>query len=184
MKTQLNQILLGSILLLSSCMGGEKRYFARIDEQISKSILAYTMENNVDIKSNVIVTQWVVTPFERTDIYISSTNAANYKARKGAPTYYCTLDDGTIVFIYSNVERLIDRNVDKLIEEIDFTLEKYDVDLTSDTANFYYAPTWLYTNCSDTTILQKKIPALEYATIPCDYVLLQDSSYMLQLKKR
>lgn len=187
MKLQQNKLLIGLILFLAiRCGEIENEYLVDIDQETSKVILSYIKENNIDTQTKVIVTRWVITPFERSDIYISNTYSANYKELESAPSYYCILKNGTVVFIYTNLERLIDRGSNKVVDEINQVLRRHEVKLEPDSAHFYYAPTWLYSVCGNTKAIQKKIPALEYTTIPCDYVLLQDTvtKNTLQLIKR
>src|SRR6186713_1549978 len=115
MKKRLSNFLIGAMLFIANCSEVKKNHNVNIDKQVSDLIFSYVKENNINIKTKIIITHWVTTPYERSDIYISNTIFAEYKDLKFAPSYYSILQDGTVVFIYSNLERLIDRNSNEMI---------------------------------------------------------------------
>lgn len=68
--------------------------------------------NNIDRKNKVVTTEWIVNPHDKTEIFISNTHTDLYKKTNYTPSYYSVLKDGTVVFVYTNVESLIVRETD------------------------------------------------------------------------
>jgi hypothetical protein len=161
--------------LIISCAQKEKKYEVEVDRDIEKIILSYIKGNNLDLKSKVVATSWVVTPNDRTDVYISNINSNSYKNIKYSPSYYSVLDTGVVVFVFTNIENLIDKKSNAIVTEIDNLLISQNIVLKPDSGNFYYAPTWLYSSCGEQHTLIKKLPPFEYNFVPCGYVLLQDT---------
>lgn len=161
---------------------GNRNYQTGIDNELQKIILTYIAENDIDVKSKIVVTQWVVTPNDRTDIYISNANSQIYKDIRFAPSYYSIIEDEVVVFIYSNIEPLIIRESADIVDEVDAVLASLAIDLPPDTGNFYHAPTWWYSSCLDNGQVIKKIHPLEYNFVPCGYAILQDSAVADSLK--
>jgi hypothetical protein len=159
---------------ITSCNENENRFTAELNDSAKQAIISYARENKIDLRSKVITTDWVVNDY-RTDIYISNLNTQLYKKRENTPVYFSVVNDSIIVFIYAGVEKVISRNTDKIISEIDKTLVKHKVQLNPDSGHFYRAPTWLYTSCGEKNRIEKKLPPLEYNFIPCGYTLMQDT---------
>ena len=161
-------------LMILSCEQKTNNYLVELNDSTKSKIKSYVQDNNVDLKSKVISTQWVVNG-DRTDIYITNLDSKLYLKLEFTPTYYSVIEDDIIVFIYSGIEQSILRNNYDEVSEINVLLDQYQVNLKNDSANFYYAPTWLYSICPESSELIKKIDPMEYNFIPCNYKLLQDT---------
>jgi len=148
----------------------------KLDNELQEILVDYLKENNIDSNRKVIITEWVVNPNDKIDVYISNINTDLYRKKKYTPSYYATLRNGAVVFIYTNVESLIDRDIQPILIEIEDLLKEKAVTLKSDSGFQYSAPTWLYTSCSGgINKVTKKLNPLEYNFIPCGYALRQDT---------
>jgi len=161
--------------LMNCSLKKENQFEVQLDIGLENVILGYMRENNVDTKNKVIVTEWKVTPNDRTDIYISNMATDLYSQAKYAPSYYASLENGSVIFIYTNVENLMVRETKLITTEIQDLLLMRKISLKTDSGYQYFAPTWLYTYCAGNSSVVKKLNPLDYDFIPCDYIIRQDS---------
>ncbi len=176
MKSRFSLYLLTITLVISiaSCRSQKKRFAIELNDSIKYAVLEYVRENNVDIKSKVITTRWVVNTF-RTDVYISNSFKKFGEEQTGVPAYYSILDESIVVFLYSGVEGSISRNTKAISTEVEDILNRYQIKLSSNDSSFYRPSTWLYTFCDGKSELIKKSYPFERYYIPCGYSLKQDS---------
>ena len=167
--------LIGGTLIIASCAEKKSRFFVALDQSTNEVILSYVKDNNIDLKSKVITTYWVVNDY-RTDVYVSNSYAQLYKKPENAPTYYSIINENIVVFLYVGIERIISRDTHEITKEIDELLRKREVRLSPDSGYFYHAPKWLYTTFGEKNRLVKKLPPYEYNFIPYDYAVLQDTT--------
>jgi hypothetical protein len=165
------------VLFALGCNGDrENKFQVELHEDLEKIINGYVLENGVDINRKIITTEWNVVVPDRTDIYISNSNTDLFLVKGNSPTYYAELKTGVIVFIYTNIERLVERDVRLLNTEIKEILRKNEITLNPFTRRTYSAPTWLITSCPGrTTEVTKVICPLEYSFVPCGYSIRKDS---------
>lgn len=175
------------VFMIVSCETPNKNEFeVELSEELEDVITNYALENNIDENSKVLTSEWVVHPNDKLEIYISNMATDLYKKKNYTPTYYCLLKSGSIVFIYSNLEGLIDRETASIHRELNQILLTNGVHLEPDRGYDYSAPTWKYSSCpGKPSTLLKKIDPMEYSFIPCGYVLRQhpirtDSLYIMK----
>jgi hypothetical protein len=167
--------LVAIVLIITGCPYNVKeRYSIELNDSIKQVISTYVEENNIDVKSKIITTEWIVNDY-RTNVYISNLYSKLYEKEGHTPTYYAIIDNKIIVLIYAGIEKAIFKKTDEILGEIDYLVQKNQIKLSLDTGYFYYAPTWLYSVCGEESKLVKKFPPFEYNFIPCGYTLLQDT---------
>ena len=58
-------------LTLMSCERSNSDHVVSFNDSLKHAITQYVNENHIDLKSRVIVTDWITNPY-RTDVYISN----------------------------------------------------------------------------------------------------------------
>jgi hypothetical protein len=166
-----------SIALTCCVEPQDKEFEVRLSRELEEVITSYMRENDIGRNNKIITTEWIVSPYDKTEVYISNMNTDLYKKNAHTPTYYCVIENGPIIFVYSNIEGLITRETASILEELDNTLEKEGIRLAPDRGYDYSAPTWKYTLCAgEPGSISKSIDPMEYSVIPCGYSLRQDTS--------
>ena len=170
-------IRISAILLMLSAISCEKKsnnHRVELDDSIKHVIIQYVKENNIDVRSRLITTDWVVNTF-RTDVYISNSFRHLDDSLHDEPTYYAVLSDSIVVLVYTGIENTVVRNTQEISSEIKFVLDKNNLRLRPDDGNFYHEPKWVYTLCDRSNLLVKKSSAFELFHIPFGYMLLHDT---------
>lgn len=159
-----------AVLTVISCKRDRNDLRVSLDDSLQLAIRTYVQENNIDVNSSVITTDWVVNPY-RTDVYISATSKGIDNSIHNVPTYYSVASDSIIVLIYSGVERGVIRNTEKVSEEIKDLLAKKDVKLMADSVSVSRQLTWLYSSCGEKRELITEPSISDLLYVPCrDFV--------------
>ena len=153
-------------LNIVSCQSKNSSYAVTLDDSVKQAVIRYVNENDIDLKSRIITTHWVANPY-RTDIYISNSFRQLNASQSHIPTYYTTISDSIIVFIYSGVERNIGRDTEKLSNELKDLLTRKNIKLKPDNGLLTHTRTWLYAMCGGSNKLIKEPSVSDLFYIPC-----------------
>ncbi len=137
------------------------------NQNLINVIKDYMRENVIDPNSTII-TLTVFTVGEREVIYVSHAKQLLYNVT-GYPTYLSSIE-GQLIFVYSNIDRYLKRDLSKYIEEFGIRLNEYDPDSFVPS---YHSETWKLTKCnSDTFIIEKRGGGELFEDyVPCGYRL-------------
>lgn len=177
MRSLLLKCLAASLMILTiiSCQKSTSSTSAvSLDDSVQQAIIRYVNENDVDLKSTVIITDWVANPY-RTDVYILSSSHEFMDSQSHMPTYYSIISDSIVVFVYSGVERSIGRDTQVLSKEIRDLLTEKNVTLEPDNGNIIHTRTWLYTVCDGNGELIREPAVSDLFYIPCRNIVLRDT---------
>ena len=161
-------------LTIISCQRSSSTNAVSLDDLVNQAIVRYVSENNIDLKTRVITTDWVANPY-RTDVYISNSFHQLIDIPSHVPTYYSIISDSIVVFVYSGVERSIGRDTQELSKEIRDVLTDKNVKLEPDNGNIIHTRTWLYTVCEGNGELIREPAVSDLFYIPCRNVFLRDT---------
>lgn len=163
---------LASFLLLAviSCKQKRNVYFVSFNDSIQQAIRSYVNENNIDLDSTIIVTDWVVNPY-RTDVYISNSFRSFKDNPHYTPSYYSLISDSIITLVYTGVESSVTRDTQDISSEIEGLLINKHVKLKLDGEYVDHVKTWLYSSCSSNGKLVKSPSRSDLFYIPCRDVL-------------
>ena len=162
------------LLTITSCQKKKNNYVKSLNDSVKQAIMLYVNENDINLESRIITTDWVANPY-RTDVYISNSFNQLNDSSSHMPTYYSIISDSIIVFIYSGVERSIGRDTQELTNEIRDLLNEKNVKLKPDSGYINHKHTWLYTACGERSELIRTPAASDLFYIPCRDVLLGDT---------
>lgn len=161
-------------LAIISCQKSNSTSAVVLDDSLKQAITRYVSENDIDLKSTIIITDWVANPY-RTDVYILNSSHQFFNEPSKLPTYYSIIYDSIVVFIYSGLERSIGRDTEELSEEIRDLLIKKNVKLEPDSGNIIHTRTWLLTVCEGESELIREPAVSDLFYIPCRDVFLRDT---------
>lgn len=162
------------ILTFSTCQEKKKNFMISLDDSIKQAILDYIKENDINLDSRIITTDWVANPY-RTDIYISNSLHQFDEGSAQLPTYYSIVYDSIVVFVYSGVERSVDRDTRELYSELMDILAETNVKLAPDRGNIVHSNTWLFTVCGEASQIIRRPSTSDLFYIPCRGVLMSDT---------
>ncbi len=160
------------LLTIISCQKKKSSYVISLDDSLKQAIIHYVSENDINLKSTVIITDWVANPY-RTDVYILNSSQQFINDPSQIPTYYSIISDSIVVFIYSGVERSISRDTQELSNEIRYLLIEKNIKLKPDNGYLTHTQTWLYTVCEGNGELIKEPAVSDPFYIPCRDVFLR-----------
>lgn len=161
-------------LAFTSCQRPNSTNAVSLDDSVKQAVIRYVSENNINLKTRVITTDWVANPY-RSDVYISNSSHQLIDSPSHMPTYYSIISDSIVVFIYSGVERSIARDTRELSKEIRNLLTEKNVKLEPDDGNIIHTRTWLYTVCEGNGELIREPAVSDLFYIPCRNVFLRDT---------
>jgi hypothetical protein len=171
----LRLFLLMIFLYCISCRSNNSEDFEKVlmvdinDLELLNNIRNYVAEYEIDPKAKII-TVTIFTIGDREIIYISHANQLLYSVT-GYPTYLSSID-GQLIFIYSNIDRYVKRDVsesiNKYLDEFNISLTEYEPDSFVPS---YHPQMWKLTKCStDTFFVEKRGGgALWQDYAPCGY---------------
>jgi hypothetical protein len=162
----------------------EGSYFIKIsNKKLIESIRQYVFENKIDCSEKIITVEVVGNDNQ---VFLIASEISEVHTYDQAPTFYSTIDDKVIVFIYTGAESLIDKESQMLIVNgINRLLKAQNVRLQK-FGKTYSRPVWRLVKCGNEYMLEKEVQPFVLNHIPCGYSIEQDSIRLdsLILKRR
>jgi hypothetical protein len=148
------------IMSIISCQNEKSLYYIKLNDSIEHAIRSYASENNINLKSRVITTDWIVNPY-RTDVYISNTFQQFLNKPDHVPTYYSIVSDSIIVLVYTGIESEMVRNTQAIQKEMGNLLNQSDTELQPDKETTTHVKTWLFSSCEGNSAILVREPSMK-----------------------
>jgi hypothetical protein len=143
------------------------------DEHLADAIRKYVTQNKIDPRKKVIT---IKPEIGLKKVFTITNEFSQLYKTYSSPTYYGTLDDDKVFFIYTNIEKTFKRTSDLLLKEIDGYLLARGIALSKDTHLTYSAPVWrLVEQCDGSYELDMNVTPFEFQNLPCGYSIVRDS---------
>ena len=150
-----------------------ENYNTRIlNSKLVEAINLYVENNKIDVTSSIIT----LTPSDGESFIISNENSDMFKSDL-LPTYYSTLDDCKVVFIYSeriSAFSLVSKEnilleLQQVFKKCNVTLKKYKLGMT------YNPPVWKVWTCDNVLSVDDFTKSYELERLPYGYGVTQNS---------